>query len=73
MEEVEYMWHIVGHEGVWVDLKFIKVMQYCPHRWALQSMQEVLGLYGYYSNFFENYECIARPLTNLLNKMHSSR
>jgi hypothetical protein len=52
--ELEYMGHIVGKDGFWVDPKKIKVMQDWPHPKTLKRLHGFLGLKGYYRNFFQN-------------------
>jgi len=54
MEEVEYLGHIVGCDGVRVDPKKIQEMQYWPQPKTLKSLHGFLGLMGYYSQFVRN-------------------
>jgi hypothetical protein len=58
--------HLVGKNGIKVDLKKIESMQYFPHPKTLKSLRGFLDLTGYYGKFFKNYGKIATPLTTLL-------
>jgi hypothetical protein len=66
--EVEYLGHLVGKDGVRVDLKKIEDMKDWPHSKTLKILHGFLGLTGYYHKFVKNYGNIATPLTALLKK-----
>jgi hypothetical protein len=59
--EVEFLGHIVGHEGVHVDPRKIQAMQEwsCPK--TLKSLRGFLGLTGYYWKFVYNYGKLRDP------------
>jgi hypothetical protein len=66
--EVEYLGHLVGKDGIKVDLKKIEAIQDWLHPNTLKSLRGFLGLIGYYRKFVKNYGKIAAPLTALLKK-----
>jgi hypothetical protein len=68
VQEVEYLGHIVSHEGVKVDPNKIKVMREWPIPKTLEKLRGFLRLTGYYHKFFKNYIQIVAPLTTPLKK-----
>ena len=68
VKEVEYLGHIVSHEGVKVDPNKIKSMMDWPIPKTLKNIRGFLGLIGYYSKFSWNYGRIEENLTTLTKK-----
>ena len=65
---MEYLGHIVSHEGVKVDPNKIKVIKEWKVPTTIKQLRGFLGLTGYYHRFVKNYGRIVAPLTTLLNK-----
>jgi hypothetical protein len=59
---VEYLGHIVSHEGVKVDPNKIKYMKEWSIPKTLKKLRGLLGLTGYYRNFVKNYVQKAEPI-----------
>ena len=65
---MEYLGHIVSHEGVKVEPSKIKAIKEWKIPTSIKNLGEFLGLTGYYCKFVKNYGRIAAPLTKLLKK-----
>ena len=65
---MEYLGHIVSHEGVKVDPNKIKAIKEWKFPTTIKQLRGFLRLIGYYRKFVKNYGRIVAPLTTLLNK-----
>jgi hypothetical protein len=68
VKEVEYLGHIVSHEGVKVDPNKIKSMMDLLIPKILKNLRGFLGLIGYYHKFVRHYGRIETPLMKLTKK-----
>jgi hypothetical protein len=67
VQEVEYLGHIVSHQGVKVDRKNIDMREF-PILKILKKNRGFLGFTCYYCKFVKRCGQIAEPITKLLKK-----
>ena len=65
---MEYLGHIVSHEGVKVYPNKIKAIKEWKVPTTIKQLRGFLELTGYFGKFVKNYGRIEAPLTTLLKK-----
>lgn len=67
-EEVLFLGHVVGKDGVCVSHSLVQDVEKWHVPQNLKELQAFLGLTNYYRRFVQGYADIARPLHNLTPK-----
>ena len=63
--------HRVSERGIEVDRAKIEVIEELPSPMNIRGVCSFLGHVGFYRRFIQGFSQIARPLTNLLAKIHA--
>lgn len=68
VDEVDYLGHVVGKDGLKVDPKKVKAVRDWPEPDNLGKLRSFLGLVGYYRKFVPGLAQTSAPLTELIKK-----
>lgn len=67
-DSVEYLGHIIKHNGITADPKKIEIIKNYPQTKNLRELRSFLGLISYYSKFIKGFSKITEPLTIYLRR-----
>ena len=67
-DELEYLGHIVGRDGIRVDPRKVKAVEDWPIPTDLHKVRSFLGLANYFRKFMLGYATVVAPLTALTRK-----
>ncbi|GJZ21132.1 putative reverse transcriptase domain-containing protein [Tanacetum coccineum] len=68
LDSVQFLGHVIDHNGVHVDLAKIEAIKNWPALTTPTEARQFLGLTGYYQRFIEGFSLISNPLTKLTQK-----
>ncbi|GKC78544.1 putative reverse transcriptase domain-containing protein [Tanacetum coccineum] len=68
LESVQFLGHVIDHNGVHVDLAKIKAIRNWVAPTTPTEVRQFLELAGYYRRFIEGFSLISKPLTKLTQK-----
>ncbi|GJS88946.1 putative reverse transcriptase domain-containing protein [Tanacetum coccineum] len=68
LKEVQFLGHVVNHDGIHVDPSKVESVKNWKTPESSTEIRSFLGLAGYYRRFIENFSKIAKPLTMLTQK-----
>ncbi|GJU95611.1 putative reverse transcriptase domain-containing protein [Tanacetum coccineum] len=68
LEFVQFLGHVINHEGVYVDPAKLEAIKNGPTQTSPTEVRQFIGLAGYYRIFIEGFSLIAKPLTKLTQK-----
>jgi len=60
--------HVISHDGIEVDKAKIDLITNLPPPTCVKDIRSFLGHAGFYRRFIQDFDKIAKPLTNLLAK-----
>ena len=65
-DDMDFLGHIVGRNGIAMDPRKVKTILEWPPLTSVKHVRSFLGLAGYYRKFVKSFSAIASPLTDLL-------
>ena len=71
-KQINYLRHIVGHNGVSTDPKKIKAVTEWPRPTTVTEVRSFLGFVSYYRRFIPNFSKVAQPLNKLLQNLEGT-
>ena len=71
-KQINYLGHVVGHEGVTTDPDKIKAVTELPRPTTVNEVRSFLGFVSYYRRFIPNFSKVAKPLNTLLQNLESA-
>ena len=63
--KIQYLSHVVTKEGILVDPKKIKAIEYWLVPKDVTNVRSFMGITSYYQRFIEGFSRIANPITSL--------
>ena len=67
-DKIQYVGHVVTREGISVDPKKIRAIEYWPVPKDVMDVRSFMGITGYYRRFIEGFSRIVNPITSLQKK-----
>ena len=68
LTELLYLGHIIGQDGVKVDMEKIRAIIEWPRPKYLTNLRGFIGIFTYYRKFVKGFSKITSPLLDLTNK-----
>ena len=71
LQELHYLRHVVGEDGIKSDSNKLKVIKNLSNPKTVTEVRMAIGLFLYYRRFIKNFATIAEPLYQLTKKNQS--
>ena len=71
-QQINYLGHVVGQEGVSTDPDKIKAVTEWPRPTTVTKVRSFLGFVSYYRRFIPNFSKVAKPLNTLLQNLEGT-